>query len=189
MVGGLPVSGGYTASCQGRVDDHAGIGAVNLVRSGSVLYEFGGREMSLNAANPLLFSAGESYTFSVDQYAGVAYGVNIARLRSTAQAMASPAGFVRVGLDDLEVPRVLACSSERRRVLINTLWSVFDLLDQGLVHDPLLLRHLQIEDVLYRSMALLLLPSLDQALENDQTSAVPARQRILQELRNGSIPT
>jgi AraC-like DNA-binding protein len=96
--------------------------------------------------------------------------------------MVGPTGFVRVGLEDLEVPRVLAASSERRRVLIHTLWGVFDLLDQGLVRDPLLLRHLQIEDVLYRSMALLLLPRLDQALENDQTSAVPARQRILQEL-------
>jgi AraC-like DNA-binding protein len=182
MVGGLPVSGGYTSSCQGRVDDHPGVGAVNLIRAGSAFYEFNGARMSLDAASPLLFSAGESYTFAVDHYAGVAYSVNMARLRSTAQAMAGPAGFVRVGLDDLEAPRVLATSSERRRVLIQTLWGVFDLLDQGLVRDPLLLRHLQIEDVLYRSMALLLLPRLDQALEHDQASAVPARQRILQEL-------
>jgi AraC-like DNA-binding protein len=103
-------------------------------------------------------------------------------LRSTARAMAGQAGSMCVGLDDLDAPRVLDVCSERSRVLMHALWGVFDLLGQGLVRDPSLLRHLQIEDLLYRSMALLLLPRLDQVLDNSQTSAVPARQRILQEL-------
>jgi AraC-like DNA-binding protein len=181
-VGGLPVSGGYTCSVQGQVADHAGLGAINFVRSGSIRYEFEGKPLLVDASTPLLFSGGQEYAYSVDQYTGVAFNVDLQRLCSTAQAMAGLGGPGRLGLADLQRPQVVDRHSQRRRSLIRTLWRVFELLDHDLAQDPLLLQHLQIEDLLYRSMALLLLPRLDQGLQAAADSAIPARQRILQEL-------
>jgi hypothetical protein len=181
-VGDMAVSGGFTCSVQGQVDHHDGIGAVNLVRSGSINYGFDAQALRVNQGCPLLFSGGHGYSFSVDHYTGVAFHLDLSRLRSTAIAMAGAASGGVLRLDGLTCPQVVDSLSPRRRLLLDAVWRLFDLVDRDLAADPMLIRHLQLEDVLYRSMAMLLLPALDLALSTDAERVRSARQVVVQEL-------
>lgn len=181
-VGDLLLTCGYTSPIQGAIGENPGIGSINLCFAGGCSYEMGALTLRINPRTPLFFSPGHEYRYLVDHFNGMAFHLDLIRLRSTAAAMAGLGISARRYSADLQAPRVLSVQGSDTGQLLLLLRRSFSLLDDpGLATSSLLL-HLKVDDLIYRTLALLLFPGLAALLEDDSGSHQDPRRQIFEEL-------
>ena len=180
-AGDLILSCGFSSPIQGSIDEHPGVGSINLCFGGSVRYEVDGRSLQLTEERPVFFTSGHSYRYSVDCFNGIVFYVDLRRLKATAAAMAGFGVSERRFCQDLDRPAVLGVDvghTAQRLSLLRRTCSLLDGIDPA---DAAIGRTLQIDDLIYRTLALLLFPRLDALLEAP-SGGNAARERIFDEL-------
>lgn len=162
--GELLLTGGYTTPIQGEIGEQPGMGAVNFIVSGAARYRTGrGQEIRLSPERPLFFSPGAGYEYAVEEhFNGAAFQVELARLQRTAAAIAGlGVSARRFGLD-LDQVRGVQPHDQASRELLQVLVTAFRLVDHPELEFTGMLPHLQLDDLIYRTLALLLCPKLAQ---------------------------
>jgi len=181
-AGDLLLTCGYTSPIQGRIGERPGVGSINLCFAGRSRYECGGRDLEILPEQPLYFSPGWEYSYTVDHFNGMAFHVDLQRLRATAAAMAGLGVSERRFSSDLDQPRVLCRSTPRIGGLLELLRREFALLD-GCPALPIgYWAHLPVDDLIYRTLTLLLFPRLARLLEQPELTPSIGRERVLAEL-------
>lgn len=167
QAGDLLLSCGYTSPILGTIGEQPGVAAINLISEGKALYEVEGREMEIHTESPLFFSPGQEYRYIATHYNGIVFHVDLDRLRRTASAMAGLGVSSRRFAADLDAARVIHPSDRRSRQLMELLRKTFSLLDYPELQQSGDLKHLQIDDLIYRNLALVLCPKLHDFIQND----------------------
>jgi AraC-like DNA-binding protein len=181
-AGDLTLSGGYTTPIQGAIGSREGIGSVNLILSGGVDYECSGKSISANAKRPFFFSPGKEYKYTIkEHFNGVVFDIDLERLKRTAAAIAGIGISERRFTSQLDCERVIQPSDKRSNQLIHVLRQSFRLLDQDELTKTGDLDVLNIDDLIYRVLALLLCPNLGQIIQNEST-ARSGREQIFEDL-------
>jgi len=181
-AGDLTLSGGYTTPIQGTIGPREGIGSVNLILSGGVDYECSGKSISANAKRPFFFSPGKEYRYTIkDHFNGVVFDIDLERLRRTAAAIAGIGISERRFTSQLDFERVIQPSDKRSKQLINILQQSFRFLDQDELTKTGDLDILNVDDLIYRTLALLLCPNLGQIIQNESTLR-SGREQIFEDL-------
>ncbi len=180
-VGDLLISGGYTRPIFGTMGERPGIGSVNFIFDGSINYETGGLKLALNTSCPLFFSPGQEYRYIANHYNGVAFHIDLERLGHTAAAIAGLGVSERRFSHDLSFTRVVRDVDPRRQRLLEILRGAIRFLDHPEQDLDSALQVLQIDDLIYRTMALLLCPNLEQPTHR-QPAQSGGRELIFEEL-------
>ena len=181
-AGDLLLTCGYTSPIQGTIGERPGVGSINICFAGRSRYECGGQSFEIRHDQPVYFSPGHDYRYTVDHFNGMAFHVDLARLRATAAAMAGLGVSERRFRDDLDHPRVLSSATPRVEGLLELLKREFALLD-GLPARPMgSWSHLPVDDLICRTLSLLLFPRLVALLDQPEVSPSVARERVFTEL-------
>ena len=137
--------------------------SINLILSGTISYTSEGQTLALNEARSLFFSPGAGYHYAItDHLNAVVLEIDLGRLKRTAAAIAGIGISPRRFNGDLDHLRALQPrSSARSRQLLNVLTSAFRMLDHPELEALGSLQHLQLDDLIYRNLALLLCPQLE----------------------------
>lgn len=144
----------------GTVGEQEDIAQINLILDGENGYSHGGREILVNQQRPL-FSAGHEYIYKIDHhFTGVIFNIDLKRLRRTAAAIAGMGTSERRYTAALDHVRAISIDDSRNAQLLKVLSSAFRLLDHPDLEGLGDLRHLQIDDLIYRNLALLLCSQL-----------------------------
>lgn len=154
--------------------------------SGRTVYQVEGRDLVITPGCPIFFAPGQEYCYTVDHFSGMAFHVDLARLRSTAAAMAGLGVSERRFAADQEMARVVSTQPQGdspNASLLSLLRRSFSLLDDASLECNGLLQHLQIDDLIYRTLALLLFPRLAALIDaSDGVASAQPRQRVFEEL-------
>jgi AraC-like DNA-binding protein len=181
-AGDLLLSGGYTTPIQGTIGANPGTGSINLLISGGVTYECSGRAFPLNPDRPLFFCPGKEYKYTInDHFNGVVFDINLQRLKQTAAAIAGIGISERRFAGQLDFERTIHSKDRRTEQLINVLRGAFRLLDQHVLGENGDLDFLNIDDLIYRTLALILCPNLSQITQSDSTER-SSREQIFEDL-------
>lgn len=186
VVGDLVLTCGYTSPIQGTIGERPGVGSINICFGGGSRFQLERQTLQINRERPIYFAPGQEYRYSVDHFSGMAFDIDLARLRSTAAAMAGIGIPERRFAAELDQARSVACATGRNATLLRLLRRELALLDV-IGADPCATAlipwsALRLDDLLYRTLALLLLPSLPALLEAEEVPASGSRERIFQEL-------
>lgn len=182
QAGELLLSGGYSSPLLGTIGERQGIGAVNVILSGQICYGSDGQESVVNQQRPFFFSPGHEYTYKIDDcFNGVVFHVDLQRLRQTAAAIAGLGISERRFASALDQVRTLSTSSARNAQLLKVLSHVFSMLDYPELEMLGHLQHLQLDDLIYRNLALLLCPQLE-TLSHEDSLERGQRERIFEDL-------
>ncbi|MFO8237676.1 MAG: AraC family transcriptional regulator [Prochlorococcaceae cyanobacterium] len=180
-MGDLLISGGYTRPIFGTMGERPGIGSINVIFGGSIDYETGGLKMALNPSLPLFFSPGQEYRYIANHYNGVIFHIDLERLAHTAAAIAGLGVSERRFAHDLSFARVVRSMDPRRQRLLEILRGSIRFLDHPEQETDGTLQVLQIDDLIYRILALLLCPNLEQPPARTPAPSC-GRERIFEEL-------
>lgn len=181
-AGELLLSCGYSSPLLGTIGERPEVGSINLLTSGEVVYGSEGREYIIDPDRPLFFSPGPSYSYVIkEHFNGVVFDLDIKRLKRTAAAIAGLGVSERRFSGDLDRARAIHLHNHRSRHLLQVLMQTFSLLDHPELHDSGDLNHLQIDDLIYRTLALLLFPQLEH-LSNTQDTRSAGRERVFEDL-------
>ncbi len=182
-AGDLILSCGYLTPIHGAVADREGVGSINLCCYGTSTYHLDGQELHLSPHQPLFFSPGLAYSYSVEHFNGLAFHFDMARLRQTAATIAGLGASPRRFAGRLEAPRLIAMDQGRRQRLLRLLRRELALLDDPLLQEGTELSHLAIDDLIYRTLALLFCPELAVSTEaHGRVSRSAQRERHFEEL-------
>lgn len=182
QAGELLLSGGYSSPLLGTVGDREGVGSINLLLRGGVCYGSGGKEILVNQQRPLFFSPGHEYTYKIDDhFNGVVFHIDLQRLRRTAATIAGMGISERRFSTALEDVRTVSTHDSRSAQLLKVLSHTFSLLDHPELEMLGDLQHLQLDDLIYRNLALLLCPQLERLAQNDPIQR-GQRERIFEDL-------
>lgn len=182
-AGDLTLSCGYISPIFGTVDDNEGVGSINLCCSGDAVYHLGRQDLPVNTQQPLFFTPGLGYRYSVNHFNGVAFHLDLRRLHETAAAIAGLGASPRRFAGRFEVPRLIAMDEARRQRLLRLLRRELALLDDPLLHEGPELSHLAVDDLIYRTLALLFCPELATTQEaTGRGSRSTLRERHFEEL-------
>jgi len=182
-VGTLTLTSGYTCPIIGTIGENPGIGAINICYSGAATYEVDGRGYSIHGEAPLYFNPGLEYRYATDHYNGLVLHVDLQRLQNTAATIAGVGRSGRRFAPDLQRPQVLAMTEKRQAELLLTLRRAFALVDAPELENRGDLATLQIDDLIYRILALALCPQLADADQQARhQSEGLSRQQIFKEL-------
>lgn len=182
IAGDLLLTCGYTSPILGMIGERSGAGSINICFAGRSRYECGGRELEIRPDQPLFFSPGHGYRYTVDHFNGMAFHIDLQRLRATAAAMAGLGASERRFSADLDQCRVLCGSTRRVASLLELLRREFALLDGSPAPPAPYWMHLPVDDLIYRTLALLLFPRLAAQLEQPDVSPSIGRERLFSEL-------
>lgn len=181
-AGDLVLSGGYTTPIQGTMGAREGLGYINLIISGGADYECEGRKLLINNESPFFFCPNREYNYTIkDHFNGVAFDINLHRLKTTAAAIAGIGISERRFASNLDIARVINPKDKRSQQLIGTLKQSFRLLDYDHLRDGGDLDLLNIDDLIYRTLALLLCPNLAQIIQSEPTTR-SSREQIFEDL-------
>jgi AraC-like DNA-binding protein len=181
-AGDLLLSGGYTTPIQGTIGACEGIGSINLILSGGVDYECEGQKLPVGHDRPLFFCPGKEYNYTIrDHFNGVVFDIDLQRLRKTAAAIAGIGISERRFSSQLDFARVIHPKDKRSQQLLAILRQSFRLLDCEHLRDGGDLDLLNIDDLIYRTLALLLCPNLAQIIQNEPTTR-GSREQIFEDL-------
>lgn len=159
-AGDLMLTCGYTSPIRGTIGERQGVGSINVCCLGAASYHVERQELRITERQPLFFAPGQEYRYSVDHFNGLAFHLDLARLTATAAAIAGLGASPRRFQAELEAPRVLAMDAGRRERLLRLLRREFALLDDPSLDGTAELNHLGLDDLIYRTLALLLCPGL-----------------------------
>ena len=160
IAGDLALTAGYTSPIHGCIDDNPGLGAINICYQGESSYGVDGHTFHIHAEAPLYFNPGFSYTYASGHYNGLVLHVDLQRLQDTAAAIGGMGLSGRRFAADLQRPQVLSMTEDRQAALMHTLRRAFALLDAPELQARGDLEVLQIDDLIYRILALALCPQL-----------------------------
>ncbi len=181
-AGDLLLSCGYTTPIQGTIGEREEIGSINLILSGTVLYEVQGQKILVNKHRPFFFSPGQEYKYSIsNHFNGVVFHIDMSRLRRTAAAMAGLGVSERRFARELDFARALLPGDQRNLQLLELLKRSIGLLDFPTLQTSGDLDHLQVDDLIYRNLALLLCPRLENLIHHDPQNRT-SREQIFEEL-------
>jgi AraC-type DNA-binding domain-containing proteins len=181
-VGDLLLSGGYTTPIWGIIGNREGYGSVNLILSGEANYECDGQNLPANAERPLFFSPGKEYKYTIkDHFNGVAFDIDLQRLKQTAAAIAGIGISERRFASQLDFSRTIHTGDKRSQQLIAVLRQAFRFLDFEVLRTGGDLDLLNIDDLIYRTLALLLCPNLAQIVQADPCTR-SGREQIFEDL-------
>jgi len=181
-AGELLLSCGYTTPIQGTIGEREGVGSINLIISGAVRYESSRNQYPIDPKRPLFFSPGEEYNYTIsDHFNGIVFDVNMQRLRRTAAAMAGLGVSERRFAVDLESMRAIQPTDRRTQQLLKILIQSFSMLDHPELESSGDLDHLGVDELIYRTLALLLCPRLETLLQSDMKPRSP-REQIFEEV-------
>jgi AraC-like DNA-binding protein len=121
-----------------------------------------GNTFQIHAEAPLYFNPGFSYTYASGHYNGLVLHVDLQRLQDTAAAIGGMGLSGRRFAPDLQRPQVLSTTEERQAKLLLTMRRAFALLDAPELQARGDLEVLQLDDLIYRILALALCPQLEQ---------------------------
>ena len=182
-VGELTLTSGYTCPIIGCIGDNPGIGAINICYSGASTYEVDGHRYTIHGEAPLYFNPGFEYRYATEHYNGLVLHVDLQRLQNTAATIGGVGLSGRRFAPDLQRPQVLAMAETRQAELLLTLRRAFALVDAPELEGRGDLVALQIDDLIYRILALALCPQLDHADQQARhQSEGLSRQLIFKEL-------
>lgn len=181
-AGDLLLTCGYTSPIQGMVGENPGVGSLNLCFAGSTTYQVDGLSLQISPEQPLFFAPGQEYRYSVDHFNGMAFHLDLQRLRATAAGMAGLGISERRFSPDLTTARVPSFHCGHNARLLQLLRRSFSLLDDATLESSGYLQHLQVDDLIYRTLALLLFPKLGRLLDEKHQDDSVGRRRILEEL-------
>lgn len=181
-AGDLTLTCGYTSPIQGQIGERTGTGSINICFAGRASYESDDQRVEIHGGKPIFFAPGHAYHYTVDHFNGLAFDIDLQRLRSTAAAMAGFGISERRFQPDLAMVRAIGQSSERSASLMRMLRQAFALVDDAALEAAGTLAHLAVDDLIYRLLALLLFPRLSSLLEEQRHQAPLSRGRILEEL-------
>lgn len=182
QVGSLLMTTGYTTPIEGQIGEMKGVMAVNLCLAGGISYENQQRNLAIHAARPLYFSAEAEYRYATDHFHGLVFHLDLERLKATAAAIGGLGVSERRFAADLEAPRVVGGDSGRNRALLRTLRRILTVLNEPELEGRGCLDALQIDDLIYRSLALLACPRLEAILEAQRQGSAAPRERIFEDL-------
>ncbi len=181
-IGQLMVSFGITTPVMGTIGASENRASVNLLFSGAVTYGGDKREFLVNAKQPFFFAPAQDYSYLVDDhYNGLVFDLDLIRLRKVAAAMAGLGVSERRFASDFETMRAIQPATPAVEEMIQMLVQCFRLMDQQELRSLGYLQHLQVDDLIYRNLALLLSPRLRQILNADSAER-SGRERVLTEL-------
>jgi AraC-like DNA-binding protein len=182
QAGELLLSGGYASPLLGTIGDREGIGSINLIFTGEVCYGNDGREVVVNQQRPFFFSPGHEYTYKIDDhFNGVVFHIDLQRLQRTAASIAGLGISERRFSSALDHVRTVSTSASRNAQLLKVLSHTFSLLDNPELEMLGHLQHLQLDDLIYRNLALILCPQLENLSQND-SALRGQRERIFEDL-------
>jgi AraC-like DNA-binding protein len=161
VAGDLTLTSGYTSPIHGRIGDNPGVGAINICYQGESYYEVDGNTFHIHAEAPLYFNPGFSYNYTTGHYNGLVLHVDLQRMQNTAAAIGGMGLSGRRFAADLQRPQVVSMTEERQAKLLITLRRAFALLDAPELQARGDLAVLQIDELIYRILALALCPQLD----------------------------
>ena len=161
VAGDLTLTSGYTSPIHGRIGDNPGVGAINICYQGESSYGVDGNTFHIHAEAPLYFNPGFSYNYTTGHYNGLVLHVDLQRMQNTAAAIGGMGLSGRRFAADLQRPQVVSMTEERQAKLLITLRRAFALLDAPELQARGDLEVLQIDDLIYRILALALCPQLD----------------------------
>jgi hypothetical protein len=161
VAGDLTLTSGYTSPIHGRIGDNPGVGAINICYQGESSYGVDGNTFHIHAEAPLYFNPGFSYNYTTGHYNGLVLHVDLQRLQDTAAAIGGMGLSGRRFVPDLQRPQVLSMTENRQATLLITMRRAFALLDAPELQARGDLAALQIDDLIYRILALALCPQLD----------------------------
>lgn len=176
-AGGLTLTCGYTSPIQGAIGGRGGCGAINLCLAGGATYAVDGHDLTVAPDRPLYFAPELEYRYRTGHFSGMAFHVELDRLQATALAMVGPGVAPRRLQNDLQQPRVVCDRASQS--LLPLLKRQAGLLDDGNTLAEAYLPHLQLDDLLYRTLALILMPQLRQLLADERGAPACDRQRII----------
>lgn len=155
---------------------------INLLTDGSGTYTFGDTRITLSAEAPIVAAPCIDQSLCTSDIAGVTFSYDIARMKQTAAAMGG-LGFSerRFSADFTERIKQLGRAGTRSRQLSQVLGKTLSLFDATNA-DSILATHLALDDLVYRTAALILCPELDRALYSEVVRDVDGKQRQLNEL-------
>lgn len=158
FAGDLAVTCGYASPLLGRMGQMQDRGSINLMRLGAVTYTAAGHEYHLNPKRPLFFGPILEYNYQSDHYNGVVFDISISRLRSTISAMLGVDLLSKQIVTELSCFKTVAMDGTRTSQLLRRLAKSLAMLED---HDCILsleIPFLQLDDLIYRHLALLLVP-------------------------------
>jgi AraC-like DNA-binding protein len=181
-AGDLLLSGGYTTPIQGTIGNREGMGSINFIISGEICYECEGKKLPVNSERPLFFSPGSEYKYTItDHFNGVVFDIDLQRLKKTAAAIAGIGISERRFANQLDFSRALQPTDKRSEQLLALLRQSFRLLDFEDLRSGGELDLLNVDDLIYRTLALLLCPNLAKILQNEPTTR-SGREQIFEDL-------
>ena len=181
-AGDLLISGGYSTPVQGTIGASEGVGSINLILSGGVEYECEHQKLHINQDRPLFFCPGREYKYTLrDHFNGVVFDIDLQRLKKTAAAIAGIGISERRFTSQLDFARVIHPQDKRSQQLLAVLRQSFRLLDHEDLRDGGDLDLLNIDDLIYRTLALLLCPNLAKIIQNEP-SMRSSREQIFDDL-------
>ena len=181
-AGDLLISGGYSTPVQGTIGASEGVGSINLILSGGVEYECEHQKLHINQDRPLFFCPGREYKYTLrDHFNGVVFDIDLQRLKKTAAAIAGIGISERRFTSQLDFARVIHPQDKRSQQLLAVLRQSFRLLDHEDLRDGGDLDLLNIDDLIYRTLALLLCPNLAKIIQNEPSTR-SSREQIFDDL-------
>ena len=183
QAGDLTLTSGYTSPIHGCIGDNPGVGAINICYFGGATYAVDGQNYTIHPEAPLYFNPGFEYRYSTDHYNGLILHVDLQRLQNTAAAIAGVGISGRRYAPDLHHPQVLTMTEGRQAQLLHTLRQSFVLLDAPELEAGGDLNLLQVDDLIYRILALALCPQLERQVRHPgQHADGLSRELIFEEL-------
>ena len=181
QTNGLVVSCGYSTPVYGRVGQKPGCGSINLILSGAITYRTEGRDYHVARDQPLFYGPTLDYSYSCNDYNGAVFDIEISKLQNTAAAMLGmqvPTPRLITALSEF---KTLAMDGGRNAQLIKRLARSLKFLEDPDCLLSLDIPYLQLDDLIYRHLALLLLPRT-LLMPPESAGTPPARDRIFEEL-------
>lgn len=181
QANGLVVSCGYSTPVFGRVGDIPGCGSINLILSGSITYQADGREHRVAPGQPFFYGPTHDYSYFCNDYNGVVFDIDSSRLKATAASMLGmrvPSHRLLTALSEF---KTLTMDGGRNSQLIKRLARSLTFLEDPDCLLSLDIPYLQIDDLIYRHLALLVLPR-NLLIPSDSAGAPRSRERIFEEL-------
>lgn len=178
---GLVVSCGYSTPVFGRVGQIPGRGSINLILSGSITYQADGHDYRLEPGQPFFYGPTHDYSYFCNDYNGVVFDIDISRLKATAATMLGmrvPSHRLVTALSEF---KTLTMDGGRNSQLIKRLARSIKFLEDPDCLLSLDIPYLQIDDLIYRHLALLVLPR-NLLTPLDSGGKGRSRDRIFEEL-------
>lgn len=177
---GMVVTCGAVTPLHGRMGQREGTCSVNLVLSGTASYRADGKEYHIAPKQPLFYTPPKEYSYQSNGYNGVVFDIRWDKLQATAEAMLGKPINHSI-LHEFRQFKTLSLESERTRQLLRRLCDSLKMMEDPDCLLSLDIPCLQIDDLIYRHLVLLLLPA-PLLLQPAGIKTPPYRDRILDEL-------